>query len=256
MALDFPSSPTNGQVYSNYYYDSTVGAWRANAPLAVGVPLGGAANSFLSKSSTTDYDTQWATTLPVANGGTGAVTGSGFVPIIPASQTFGTGTGSVSSNGLITFTNTNVLKVMCFSSAYNRYRIYLDIQTASTNDYVYWRGLDAAGTQNATSAYYTGSMYQQSGVVGAFDSGNTVQTYSRLGYAVNDDAHSLIMDIFNPFQTRKTKGTFVSQYSATGLTNLSGAYNFNATTSFSGIQFALFNGVGAWTGTMRVFGVL
>ena len=29
MALDFPSSPTNGQVYGNYYYDATVGAWNS-----------------------------------------------------------------------------------------------------------------------------------------------------------------------------------------------------------------------------------
>jgi hypothetical protein len=76
MALDFPSSPTNGQIYSNYYYDSTTGAWRANAPLAVGVPLGGATDSFLSKNSSTDYDTEWTTTLGVANGGTNATTAS------------------------------------------------------------------------------------------------------------------------------------------------------------------------------------
>lgn len=30
MALDFPASPTNGQVYGAYYYDSTVGAWRTS----------------------------------------------------------------------------------------------------------------------------------------------------------------------------------------------------------------------------------
>lgn len=29
MALDFPSSPTNGQTYGNYYYDGTTGAWRS-----------------------------------------------------------------------------------------------------------------------------------------------------------------------------------------------------------------------------------
>lgn len=29
MALDFPSSPTNGQTYGNYYYDATVGAWNS-----------------------------------------------------------------------------------------------------------------------------------------------------------------------------------------------------------------------------------
>lgn len=59
MALDFPSSPTNGQIYSNYYYDSTTGAWRSNAPLATGVPLGGAAGTFLAKTSSTDYATAW-----------------------------------------------------------------------------------------------------------------------------------------------------------------------------------------------------
>lgn len=29
MALDFPSSPTNGQTYGNYYYDATIGAWNS-----------------------------------------------------------------------------------------------------------------------------------------------------------------------------------------------------------------------------------
>ena len=29
MPLDFPSSPTNGQVSGNYYYDSATGAWRS-----------------------------------------------------------------------------------------------------------------------------------------------------------------------------------------------------------------------------------
>jgi hypothetical protein len=29
MALDFPSSPTNGQVYGDYTYDGTAGVWRA-----------------------------------------------------------------------------------------------------------------------------------------------------------------------------------------------------------------------------------
>ncbi len=34
MALDFPSSPTNGQVYGNYYYNSARGAWNALLPAA------------------------------------------------------------------------------------------------------------------------------------------------------------------------------------------------------------------------------
>jgi hypothetical protein len=29
MALDFPLNPTNGQAYENYYYDSSITAWRS-----------------------------------------------------------------------------------------------------------------------------------------------------------------------------------------------------------------------------------
>lgn len=30
MPLDFPSNPSDGQVYDDYYYDATVGAWQSN----------------------------------------------------------------------------------------------------------------------------------------------------------------------------------------------------------------------------------
>lgn len=35
MPLDFPSNPTNGQIYDNYYYDATSLSWRSN-PLTNG----------------------------------------------------------------------------------------------------------------------------------------------------------------------------------------------------------------------------
>lgn len=30
MALDFPSNPSDGQVYDDYYYDASIGAWQSN----------------------------------------------------------------------------------------------------------------------------------------------------------------------------------------------------------------------------------
>jgi microcystin-dependent protein len=39
MALDFPSSPVNGQTFGNYTYDSTAGAWRSSSVVS-GVPSG------------------------------------------------------------------------------------------------------------------------------------------------------------------------------------------------------------------------
>lgn len=35
MAIQFPNNPTNGQVYSGYYYDSTLNAWKAS-PISAG----------------------------------------------------------------------------------------------------------------------------------------------------------------------------------------------------------------------------
>lgn len=35
MAIQFPASPTNGQIYQGYYYDSTLAAWKAS-PISAG----------------------------------------------------------------------------------------------------------------------------------------------------------------------------------------------------------------------------
>ena len=40
MALDFPSSPVNGQIFGDYAYDSVVGAWRSVPVLPGGLPAG------------------------------------------------------------------------------------------------------------------------------------------------------------------------------------------------------------------------
>jgi hypothetical protein len=40
MALDFPSSPSDGDVFGSYTYDATRGAWRATPAPAAGLPAG------------------------------------------------------------------------------------------------------------------------------------------------------------------------------------------------------------------------
>ena len=237
------TSPANNNLLA---YDSATSLWKNETAAEAGLSVVGHVHSGADITSGA---------LDIAYGGTGVTTGSGMFPIIPTSPNYGAGTGSISSNGLVTFTNAGLVQVLCFSSTYSRYRIYLDIQSCSVNDYVYWRGVNAASAQVNTSVYNTGTVYQQSNTVAAYDNGNTALSYSRIGYATNDDASSYIMDILNPFQARKTKGHFVSQYSGSGLTNLSGSYVFNATTSFSGIRFAPLS-AGNWTGTMRIYGVM
>ena len=40
MALDFPNTPVDGQVYDNYYYDSSMQSWRAYGTVNLAVPAG------------------------------------------------------------------------------------------------------------------------------------------------------------------------------------------------------------------------
>ena len=189
-------------------------------------------------------------TVAVANGGTGATTGAGLVPIIPTGGTY----GSVSANGLITFT-TGVRADGIFTSNYDSYRIILNVTSASASDYLYFR-FCTGGTANSTSSYYNGSMFTQSGTVASWSNGNNVNSYSgRVGYFLNDGATSAIFDIHGPFGTAtKTNTLFQSKYSATGVTSITGGVVFNGTTSFDGILFGGEAGSGQPNGTMQVLG--
>ena len=40
MALDFPSNPVDGQVYDNFYYDASMGSWRAYGVENLKIPAG------------------------------------------------------------------------------------------------------------------------------------------------------------------------------------------------------------------------
>jgi microcystin-dependent protein len=40
MALDFPNTPVDGQVYDNYYYDASMQSWRAYGTVNLAVPAG------------------------------------------------------------------------------------------------------------------------------------------------------------------------------------------------------------------------
>lgn len=196
-------------------------------------------------------DTARLPTIPVANGGTGATTGSALVPIIPTGGSY----GSVSANGLITFT-AGVRLDGIFSATYDSYRIIMAVPTTSAAaDYLYFR-FTTGGAANFTNAYYNGSMYIQAGTLGSWSNGATASTYSgRVGYFAGDGATYVAFEIHGPFSSStKTNVLFQSKYFATQNTIITGAVGFNGTTSFDGILFGGEAGSGAPTGTMQVFG--
>lgn len=97
MALDFPANPTNGQVYGNYYYDASIGAWNSFSSIGNVIPStlknltlttddvgvapftvknsGGTTVASIDNSGTLSATSLTLTNdLTVANGGTGAST--------------------------------------------------------------------------------------------------------------------------------------------------------------------------------------
>jgi len=251
MALDFPSSPTNGQVFGDYTYDSTAGGWRSSKLEATGVPAGGTANQLLSKVNSTDYNTQWITAVPIANGGTGVETGAGITPIIPTSAT----TGSVGATGTVTFSAQTSISVNgCFTSAYTRYRVFVDFTTTNmTGTNTTWV-LRSSGSNNTTSNYsYNGYRFidwaaaQLNAAAAAswlfIDSNSQTGTSYLQGYT----------DIMYPQQTSRTYMNHVANmYGAGGFDGsnyLAGM--FNGTTSFDGFSI-IFSA--SSTGTIKIYG--
>jgi hypothetical protein len=133
MALDFPTSPTNGQAYNGYVYSTAIGAWQAKpsaqSPFYTGdTPPGNpvVGDSWFNTNDGTMYiyfndgnTSQW-----VEHRSEIARSQVGLVPIVPTSVSVGSGSASVNAAGLATFTGaTHVTLNGVFSSAYAGYKI-------------------------------------------------------------------------------------------------------------------------------------
>jgi len=118
MPLDFPSSPSNGQVYDQWQWDGSkwvaiVGALPAGptgpiGPAGPGVAAGGTTGQALTKINATDFNTQW--TGPYLTGNqnitlSGDVSGSGTTAITTTLATVPVakgGTGSTTAPNALT----------------------------------------------------------------------------------------------------------------------------------------------------------
>ncbi len=252
-------------VYSRAKYTTTWGAWQqipvgtvtvaeggtGATTLTSGAYLKGAGTSAITAQTGIPAGDITSGSLDIARGGTGATTGSALVPIIPTGGSY----GSVSANGLVTFT-AGVRLDGIFSATYDSYRIIINVPTTSAAaDYLYFR-FTTGGAANSTSTYYNGSMYIQSGALGSWSNGSVVNSYSgRVGYFAGDGATYAAFEIHGPFSSStKTNVLFQSKYFASNNTSITGAVGFNGTTSFDGIVFGGEAGSGAPTGTIQVFG--
>lgn len=281
MALDFPSSPTNGQVFENYTYDSTAGAWRSSALYSLGVPAGGTTNQILSKIDGSNYNTQWTSSptltgatltgltpagivtntaggvlgtvadIPIINGGTGVETGAGITPVIPTSAT----TGTVGATGTVTFSAQTSISINgCFTSAYTRYRVFVDFTTTNMTGTNTTMVMRTSGTNNTTANYsFNGYRFMDWAPAQFNSTGGAAWTWVDSNAQTGTSYLSGYTDFMYPQQTARTYINHVANlYGAAGFDGAEYiAGMFNANTSFDGFSL-LFSA--SSTGTIKIYG--
>lgn len=239
MPLDFPSSPTNGQIYGDYVYDSTAGVWRSQATSNI-------------------YP------VAISNGGTGANTLAGAqdnlrVGLIPitAPTVVASGAGSSASQSgmnIVTFSNCGDIRLQnIFTSAYRNYRIHLDISAVSATGGIAFRFI--TGSTVISTGYNYGGQYADAPGGTAFWGGEAQpQMYFGETYISSGSRFSALLDVFHPQVSTKNS---VAQLTSWGV-RADGAARGVRTMGEQGEVasrdgFMFFAGTGTFSGTITTY---
>jgi hypothetical protein len=173
----------------------------------------------------------------------------GLAKIVPTSVAVGSGSGSVDSNGNISFSGASSISLnSCFTSSYQNYRIIAEFtMSASSRTGLRWR----ASGSDLTSGYYSSAFYM--GLAGAaLAQDSQVTTYNFTGYTTAGLITVQDLTVYKPFEA----GT---QVFVTGTGVRGDGYLFpnggmtTGTGSYDGLTWYAVNG-GTMAGTIRVYG--
>jgi hypothetical protein len=142
-----------------------------------------------------------------------------------------------------------------FSATYDNYRIVCNIDTSSATAEVAWR-LRAAGSDNSSSNYtWTQVLYNSNASPGSSITGSNGLTTWSLCAKTSSAVSNFILDIFNPFATKKAQGFSmnISEDGATGTRITYFGGGMSVTTSYDSLS--LVSTSGTITGSYSVFGV-
>ena len=226
-ALDFPSSPTNGQTYENFIYDSSITAWRNQ-----GSPSGLAGQVVALDNK------------------------MGLVQVVPTSIGLSTGTATISSNGTVTVTNGNNITFNgIFTSTYRNYIIVFNLESVAGTPSWYVRY--ASNGTATTAGLHTSAnirIRQDNTVVGASVVASNGWYIAESDSNQSSGATKGIINIFDPnvsgarnVATWQTFGAYLGQ----GLATVTGS-GMSDTVSYDGFQ--IFNSAVTGTGTFRIYG--
>lgn len=260
-ALDFPASPTNGQVYtqdgSSWTYDSTKGAWRSS-PYEPGAAITSVTAPTNPQNGDIWFDTDDGTMYVYYNDGTSsqwtemrsqiATSQVGLVPCVPSSISVGSGTGTVNALGQVSFTGASTVSLNnVFSSAHKNYRFILNVTNSSVIGNAIFIRLRSGGADNTAASYQW--MAVNTYFNGIRQLGNSGITQAEIGYTGSGDYSCFsVNDIAAPFENVKTYATNSRTYNNE---NSTGGWWYNNTNSFDG--FSIIANSGNITGSIQVY---
>lgn len=260
MALDFPTSPTNGQVYGAYVYDSSITAWRSKGVAQAATYVSDTAPSgavqgdmwYRSTDGTTyvyykDADTsQWVEIRSEI-----ATSQIGLVPVKPTSVSVTSGSATVSGSGVISFSGVTDLQLNgVFTSAYQNYRAVFAFYASSTGELRQRYSVNGT-VQTDANFGWAGNSANSAGTQGGY-SGSGIDWGAGGGFQ-NSTGNLLISDISSP----AINGTITRQNSSWGAWNgqwqaATFSMGYNNGQVVDGIRYYVT--VGTMTGTVRIYG--
>jgi hypothetical protein len=137
-----------------------------------------------------------------------------------------------------------------FSSTYDNYLILLNINSSAAGTNALQLRFRTSGTSNTTGNYSNTWTYNQHGTTTTGYLGSTAGSTLMYPHDITAGQTSSVFDVFNPFTAFKTMLTWKANQS--NYYGVSGAGQFDTTTSFDGISF--FPSAGNITGTVSIYG--
>ena len=172
----------------------------------------------------------------------------GLAKIVPTSVAVGSGSGSVDSNGNVTFSGVSSLSLNSFiTSSYDKYKVYLDVQ-GSTLAQTYFR-FRTNTTDKATEYYGAGFYSTYASTTGV----NQAKNNGTEGWVVQSSTSRAFVD-FDLYKATATtggvKGLSSDQYDARVI--MFAYWNNGLTSDWNG--FTIYPSTGTISGTLRVYG--
>jgi hypothetical protein len=184
--------------------------------------------------------------LAVERGGTGTITGSGLIPMIPSSVSVGGGTASVNSLGAVQFANcTSVNLNNVFNSSFRNYRIHINIRAGNATTPVQLR-LRASGVDNSVSYQWYAAVISNTAITRIGASGVSAAEVAFTG--ASSQAYTTI-DISNPQLAELTFGNVSRQYNNEVVV---GGFWHNNALAYDG--FTIYPSAGSIHGIIQVYG--